>query len=158
VVELGVSAKQRAKSLLVVIAFPLCGAAALWLSLSGLVPSIRAVVSHAPVVELDPRDAISLPLALTFFAFAAMTLLPAPQIGRSHARRKGNKPGQSEQKWLMIWLGVAMAGVLLAVMAVPITEVAAMEIMSKQHYVACPASPFIRHAKMRWALPKAHCP
>ena len=137
--------------------FALLGTLALWLALSGLLPSTRAILSHAPLVALSPRDAIGLPLALLCFSLAAMTLFPAPDFGPDRKRAHA-KPDQRRTHGLQLWLGVAIASVFLTVVTVPITEFAASAIMANLRYLRCPAPAHERHPPLRWSLANGTCP
>ena len=150
--------RERAKAWPAFLGFILLGALPLWLSLSALLPSLHAINAHAPLVALSPRDAIGLPLALLCFTLAAMTLFPAPAQGRSRSRASRPKTGPSRIDGLKICLGLAMGCVLLTVVAVPVTEIAASSIMANRHYVSCPIPLHERHPPLRWTLSDGHCP
>ena len=137
----------------------LLGVFLLWLSLIRLIPTIRAVLDHAPLVVLWPRDAVVLPIAFGFFSFAAMTLFPPPAAvpNRGHGKRRTSIRRRVDG--LNVCFGMAMASVLLMVVAVPLTEVTALVIMPRLHYMACPARlHYERHPPQRWVLSFEHCP
>ena len=150
--------RERVKALPAFLVFALLGAFSLWLALSSLLPTTRALMSRAPLIALSPRDAIGLPLALLCFALAAMTLFPAPDLKPGRARDRHRKPDQRSSRGLMLCLGVAVSGVLLTVVTVPITEIVASTVMSNRGYLRCPAPLRERHPPLRWVLFNGHCP
>ena len=150
--------RPRLKALPASLGFIALGLLPLWLALSSLVPSSRAMLRHAPLVAFSPRDAIGLPLGLLCFALAGMTLCPVParQSGRvTEAQRKGYRAGVD---WLKVWLGVAVAAILLAVVSVPVAEVAASWAMAGRGYAPCPAPANERYAPLRWIAGEGRCP
>lgn len=151
------SLDARAKALPAFVGFVLLGALPLWLSLSSLLPAMHAIMSRAPLVALSPRDTIGLPLALLCFALAAMTLFPAADRGGGRSRSK-QRTGSRGLDGLTLCLGVAIGSVLLTVIAVPLTEVAASAIMANRHYLSCPAPLHERHPPLRWTLAIGQCP
>ena len=152
--------RSRWKVLPAFLGFVLVGALLLWFSLSSLVPSVHAAMVHAPLVTLWPRDAVAVPAAFGFFSFAAMMLFPPPEVGPGRARGKRRKPSRRVD-WLNVCFGAAMVNALLMVVAVPITEIAALVVMPRLHYLACPpARHYERHPPQRWilALSNGNCP
>ena len=152
---------SRWKALPAFFGFVLVGTLSLWLSLSSLVPSVRAIVDHAPLVTLWPRYAAAAPAAFGFFSFAAMMLFPPPEVGPSRTRGKRRKPSRRRVDWLNVCFGAAMVNALLMVIAVPVTEIAALVVMPRLHYLACPpARHYERHPPQRWilALSSGNCP
>ncbi len=150
--------RQRLKVLPAFSAFVLLGAVPLWLSLSGLLPSLRAIINGAPLIALSPRDAVGLPLALLCFTLAAMTLLPPSGQQAVRARRSASQAGRRKPDWLKMCLGVAMGCVLLTVVCVPLTEFAVSAWLANQNYSRCPAPLHERHPPMRWTRPDGRCP
>ncbi len=149
----------RLKALPAFFGLSLLGVVLLWLSLTRLIPTIRAVLDHAPLVILWPRDAVVIPIAFGFFSFAAMTLFPPPASVPGGGRGKRHKPSRRRINGLNVCFGLAMASALLMVVAVPITEIAALVIMPRLHYMACPARVhYERHPPQRWVLSFDHCP
>ena len=151
--RLAPSSTNRAKALPAFLGFAVLGLLPLWLSLSSLVPSARAILAHAPLVSVSPRDAIGLPLALLCFALAGMTLCPAASAGPGRVRKR---PRQVD--WLKLWLGVAAAAVLLSVVSVPVAEVGASWLMTDRGYAPCPAPAGERRAPLRWVAGGGQCP
>ena len=136
--------------------FALLGVFSAWLALSSLIPSVRAIVSHAPLVVLSPHDAIGLPLALLSFALAGMTLAPRLTSDRDGYQRR--KAEGCQASGLTVCLGVAVASVLLTVVIVPVAEVTASAVMADRHYVRCPTPLHERRAPMRWVSAQGRCP
>ena len=137
----------------------LLGALSLCLSLPTLVPALHAIASHAPLVIFWPRETIVIPVAFVFFSFAAVTMTPPSAVGLDQGRSRRRKLSRGWVTVLNVCLGIAMASALLAVVAVPLTEVAALLIMPRLHYMACPARlHYERHPPQRWALSYEHCP
>ncbi len=149
--------RERVRVLPAFLCFSTLGVLALWLALSSLLASIHALMSHAPLVALSPRDAIGMPLALLCFALAAMTLLPAPDTGGGRMRNRQRRPEPRQSRGLTLCLA-AMAGVLLTVITVPLTELAASAIMANRSYLRCPAPLRERHPPLRWIHPDGRCP
>lgn len=148
--------RMRIKALPAFLGFIALGALSLWLALTALIPSVRAMSNHASSVVLSPHDTIGLPLALLFLALAGMTLSPAPEVGPGTHRRRHGK--SQKTPGLNICLAVAMASVLLTVIIIPVTEITANVMMANRHYLSCPTPLGTRHPPMRWILPTAHCP
>jgi len=146
------SPPSRVKTLPALLGFVALGAIPLWLALSGLLPPLRAIAGHAPLVALSPRDAIGLPLALLCFALAAMTQLGTSTIGPTRRRMR---PARFSP--LSLCLGIAIAAALLTVVAIPLAEVAANVVMAQRQYRPCPATAEERHAPMRWSRADAQC-
>lgn len=150
--------RERVRVLPAFLCFSTLGVLALWLALSSLLASIHALMSHAPLVALSPRDAIGMPLALLCFALAAMTLLPAPDTGGGRTRNRQRRPESRQSRGLTLCLTAAMAGVLLTVITAPLTELAASTIMANRSYLRCPAPLRERHPPLRWIRPDGRCP
>ena len=149
----------RLKALPAFFSFVLTGILLLWLSLSTLVPSMRAILDHASLVTLWPHSAIGIPLALAFFFLAATTMIPPSALGLNNARGKRRKPSRRWMNMLNVCFGMLMACVLLAVITLPITEITVLMVMPRLHYLSCPAPPrYERHPPQRWALSYDHCP
>ena len=151
---------SRWKALPAFFGFVPIGALSLWLSLSSLVPSVRAIVDHAPLVPLWPRTAAAVPAAFGFFSSAAMMLFPPPEVGPGRARGRRRKPSRRVD-WVNVCFGAAMVNAMLMVIAVPIAEIAALVVMPRLHYLPCPpARHYERHPPQRWilALSNGNCP
>ena len=152
------SLRERARALPAFLGFILLGAVPLWLSLSSLLPSVHAIMRHAPLIALSPRDAIGLPLALLCFILAAMTLFPTPQLGPGRARKGRQSANSRRIDGLKLCLGLAIGCVLLTVVSVPLAEFAASTILTNQRYLPCPAPLHERHPSLRWTLSADRCP
>ena len=152
------SLRQRAKVLPAFLGFVSLGLASLWLCLPGLVSSVGSMVRHAPLIVLQPREAIGVPLAFVFFALAGITLSPAPTTGGQRPR-KPQKHGRRGIDGPTVCLSVAMGSALATVISIPITEFVALELMSHLGYLPCPASlHWEHHPPMRWSLSDGRCP
>ena len=141
--------------------FVLVGALMLWFSLSRLIPPVRGIVDHAPLVTLWPRDAVAVPAAFGLFSFAAMMLFPPPAAKPSRMHGKRHKSSRWRVEGLNVCFGAAMVSVLLMVVAMPLTEIATLVIMPRLHYLACPPPRhYERHPPQRWilALSNGQCP
>ena len=146
--------RDRLKALPWFLCFVAIGVFSAWLALSGLLPTLRALAAGAAVVSFQPHDLFGLPPALSCFAFAAMTLLPAPDVGPG--RRTRARKSRSGVDWAAVLLGVAVAGAILTVVAAPIGEALMASTMHRRGYLHCPAPLAIAHAPpMRWARPDA---
>ena len=153
--------QSRWKALVAFFGFILVGALSLWLSLSSLVPSVRETLDHAPLVTLWPRDAVAVPAAFACFCFAAMMLFPPPETKPGRTRGKRSKPARRRVDWLTVCFGAALVNAMLMVIAVPVTEIAALVVMPRLHYLPCPpARHYERHPPQRWilALSSGNCP
>ena len=152
--------QSRWKVLPVFLGFVLVGALLLWFSLSSLIPSVHAAMTRAPLVTLWPRDAVAVPAAFGFFSFAAMMLFPPPEPKPGRTRGKRSKPSRRVD-WLTVCFGAALVNAMLMVVAVPVTEIAALVVMPRLHYLPCPpARHYERHPPQRWilALSSGNCP
>ncbi len=103
---------MRWKVLGIALAFAAAGGVALWLGLTGVMPSVRALVRRAPLVAFRPSDLIPLPIALSMFAFAAMCLLPVPRDDPSGPRRR--TAASATWRAATVLLAVAAVGLVLA--------------------------------------------
>ena len=111
------------------------------------------------MIVLWPRDVIVVPIAFVFFFLALITMIPPSAVGLDQGRGKRRKLSRKWTIVLNVCLGMAMASALLAVAAVPLTEVAVLVIMPRLHYLSCPPPPrYERHPPQRWALSYDHCP
>ncbi|MGI4748915.1 MAG: hypothetical protein ACRYGI_18160 [Janthinobacterium lividum] len=142
--------------------FVAVGCVLLWLALSGLLPVFRAIAAGAPIITLVSRDAFGLPLAVSFFALAAMTLYPTPVNGRRRARGNGkNKKRRFDGP--AVFLGIAVVAALCAVVASPVTEVVVQTMVTTHGYIPCAPLSGERPAHARWirageASSVARCP
>ena len=145
-----------------------CGLAAiggilLWLALSGLLPVFKAMEAGAPMVALAPHDAFGLPLSVSFFALAGMTLCPMPTIGPGRKRQSRTTKIAQRPDIAAMLLGVAVVAAMLTLVASPITELLMQSTMSAHGYARCAAVLGERHAPLRWILvgtadANARCP
>lgn len=143
--------------------FAIVGSALLWLAFSGLLPVVRALESHAPLISLSPRDAIGFPLAISFFALAALTLFPVPDLEPGRRRRSPRAPRRNRFDGAAFCLGTAVLGAVSTPLASPLTVAIIQNEMSKHNYLRCPPVPGERTAYLRWMLigpepSEAKCP
>ena len=134
------------------LAFAVPAIALAWLALASLIPTLRAIAARAPLIEFSPGDMIGLPLALSFLALAAMTLLPYSLPG---PRRSKAAPARSNRA-ATVCIAVAALGALATPVA-PAVSRALIESTVEPAYRVCPADAAPRHAPMRWTLPPARC-
>ena len=147
------SGSARGRALPAFLVFFLAGAAMLALALPSLLPTVGAIARRAPLIAFSARDVIGLPLSIPFFAFAGMTLLPAPDV-RPGARRK--RAGKAGRDWAAVLLGVAVAGAALTLFAAPIAQAVMDGAMRRRDYLRCPEAPSLAHAPpARWVLPNS---
>jgi hypothetical protein len=143
--------------------FAVAGCALSWLALATLLPLARAIGAGAPLITLAPRDAIGLPISISLFALARMTLYPMPETGPGRKRRAKRKDDRKRIDGPAICLALAAVGIALALVAAPITELIVGTVVTERGYVACPPLPLERPARMRWirteaGSPQAQCP
>lgn len=140
----------RLKALPSFAGFLAIGCGLFWLALSGLLPVFRAIEARAPMVALAPRDALGLPLAVAFFALAAMTLFPTPAIGPERRQRnRGKHPGRRFDGPALC-LAVAVAAAVCSVVASPVTQIFVQMTVSARGYLPCAPVPGERPAYKRW--------
>ncbi len=136
--------------------FAAVGCVLVWVAVAGLLPAWRAMGAGAPLVVADPHDAFGLPLAVSFFALAGMTLFPMPTVGR------GRRGGVASRGFdgAAVLLGVAVVAAGLALVASPIAALVMQSEMSGRGYVRCPAVAGVRRAPVQWVLvgSAAGCP
>lgn len=130
-----------------------CGGVLLWLALSGLLPPARDLVSGAPLISLAARDASGLPLAVSFFALAAMTLFPMPVIGAK--RRRPSAVERRRRDGAALCLGIAVVAAISTVMAAPVTQLVAQSVAAWRGYRPCAPLPGERPTHLRWIRPDA---
>ncbi|WP_044560683.1 hypothetical protein [Azospirillum sp. B4] len=139
--------------------FAAVGGILLALALVSLIPLAHNISAGAPLITLAPRDAIGLPLAVTLFAFATMTLFRAPDIGPAKRNRRRDAAPASRFNGPVICLGVAVLGIVLALLASPLTTIIVQTVMTNRGYMSCPALPGERPAHLRWTRDTAaQCP
>ncbi len=137
----------------------LVGVLGLCISLPMLIPPTWAIINHAPFVSFWPRYAALVPAAFGMFSFAATTMIPPAAVGLDNVRGSRRKLSRGWVRVLNVCLGMAVACMLLAVIAVPVTEIAALVVMPRLHYLSCPPLPrYERHPPERWASSFEHCP
>jgi hypothetical protein len=133
--------------------FTAAGVFTAWAGLSGLVPALREIASGAPDVSYRPRDMLVLPLALSCFALAVNTAIvaatlrpdgrPAPPTGRAG-------------RWIVIMVGVALAGAALSFVASPLISAVLADALARRGYQRCPAPFALRNPPPpHWVLPAA---
>ena len=144
-------ARRRLQRVLVFLLFALPALVLLALAVDSLAPAFGGIAARAPVVVFAPRDAVALPLAVAFGAFAAMTVLPASTVG---PRRP--YPAKADRA-ATAWLTVAAAA-LLATPVTPFIAGALVRTLLPAGYRECPPDESVRHAPLRWARPPATCP
>ena len=137
--------------------FALGGALLLALALPGLLAPLDGLRARAAIIELQPHDAFAIGLAVSLFAFAAMTLLPERRPDAKGASSR--TPGGGSFNVAALLLAVAFVGLGLSFVASPVSELVANRLISQRGYLRCPpAKVWHRHAPIRWALPSARCP
>jgi hypothetical protein len=134
----------------VFLGFAIVGGGVLCLALFSLLPLVHDIGAGAPLITLAPRDAVGLPLAVTLFAFAAMTLFRAPDIGPAKRTKTRTKQPAGRVNGPIVCLGVALLGIVFAFLASPITTVIVETVVVSRGYVACPALLGERPAHLRW--------
>lgn len=131
-------------------AFATVGCAAWASALASLVPLARAIGDRVPLVELAPYDGVGLPIGLSAFAFAAMTLTSPPDSvgGRRRSARRSN--GRRGPDWPVVWLWVAAAGLALSLLAGTVAQLVVGEVVTRRGYVACPPIGGEHRTRLRW--------
>ncbi len=148
---------MRWKVLAVAGAFAAAGCLALWLGLSGVMPFFRSLSDGARLVSFRPSDLIPLPIAISMFAFAAMCLMPVPQE-RTRDRRQREAAAKTWRA-ATIMLGVAAAGLVMAMAASPIGRTVVSSMVAERGYMLCPEpQDYERRPPLRWHLPEGRCP
>lgn len=142
--------RERLRAIPVFLGFAVVGGGVLCLALFSLLPLIHDIGAGAPLITLAPRDAIGLPLAVTLFAFAAMTLFRAPEVGPAKRTKTRARRSAGRVSGPIACLGVALLGIVFAFLASPITTVIVEMAVSSRGYVACPALLGERPAHLRW--------
>ncbi|TWB79929.1 hypothetical protein FBZ87_102351 [Nitrospirillum amazonense] len=151
--------RERLRAAPVFLGFAAVGGGLLCLALFSLLPIAHDLGADAPLITLAPRDATGLPLAVTLFAFAAMTLFRAPKIDPARRDRSRTKQPASHINGPVICLGVAFLGIVLAFLASPITTGIVEKAAASHGYIACPALPGEHPAHLRWTRDTLdHCP
>lgn len=144
------------KSLPAFAAFALPGAGLVGFALARLLSLIHAVSIRAPLVTLQPRDAIALTIGISFFGFAALTLLPRP--ARELGRRRATLSNVARIDWTTICLGIVVAGIALSAVAPWVASMAAEAVVAKHDYIECPPPSDERRPPLRWILPMSGSP
>ena len=84
------------------VGFLALGLISLWLGLSGVGPTARAIAAGAPIVSFKPRDTIPLPLAVPFLALAVNALIVGATLdaeGRPVPARKAKGAQIGSPSW-----------------------------------------------------------
>lgn len=117
------------------------------------------------MIVLAPRDAFGLPLAVSFFALAAMTLYPTPTTKPGRGRRSGGNAMVKGRQLdgAALWFGVAVAAATCAILASSITRVVVASAVANRGYLLCAPLPGERPIHLRWIRAgteplQAHCP
>ena len=149
--------RSRAKDVIIAFTSALFGIALLWLSLSGLVPSMRAIAHRAPLVAFLPSDTMGVCFAFSCFALAVMMVGPAASSTLG-GKRKHESAGKAV-RWAGRWLTLAVLGVLLGLIMSPISQIAMATVMVRKQYALCPAPKiWERHPPFRWIRAGGRCP
>ncbi len=134
--------RKRIKALPAFMGFAAVGGLLAWFGLSKLLAIVHAIEVRAPLITFGARDAVWLPLALSFFALGAMTLFPMPEIGP----RRRNSSASKGQRFdgAALCLLVAVAGAVLSALVSPITQIVVESTLVHHGYLQCPWIPFDR--------------
>ena len=120
-------------------------------------PFFRSLSDGARLVSFRPSDLIPLPIAISMFAFAAMCLMPVPQE-RTRDRRQREAAAKTWRA-ATIMLGVAAAGLVMAMAASPIGRTVVSSMVAERGYMLCPEpQDYERRPPLRWHLPEGRCP
>ncbi len=137
--------------------FTAAGCFALWLGLSGIMPFFRSMEDGARLVSFRPSDLIPLPLAISMFAFAIMCLIPVPEE-RARDRQRQQAVAKTWRAATVL-LGIAAAGIVMAVAASPIGRTIVSSMVTERGYMPCPEpQEYERRPPLRWHLPGGRCP
>lgn len=144
--------KLRLQFALAILGLVGAGCIAVGIGLSTLLPSLRGSAVRAPMVEFRPLYVTALPLAVSFFAFTVLALLPKSKSGPRRARTK-----RGSVSAVNFVFGVMVCGALLSTVAAPIGRWAMSDVMAARGYTACPPSEEQRRPPMRWVRPGVRC-
>lgn len=127
-----------------------------WAGWLEVVIPLREMSAGVPLVEFQPIDAVTPPLALSFFSLALLSFVPPPP---PRSRKRGKAAPRDWSKVATSVFSVACAGALLTVVAVPIARVAVPYAFTVHGYAVCPPPAiYHRRAPMRFAISTASCP
>lgn len=116
---------------------------------------VSAFRQGATSISAHPRDAVLAPLSVAFACFAAMALLPDPEIRLRPSRRSARARWSNAVASRLF--GCALVATFATPLAFPAAAIALDRMATGRGYRACPAPSSNRFGLRQWARTRAAC-